>query len=367
MRERRHFCLVNPNAGSCIIKTDMPAGGAERQIVALASGLVASGHKVSILTRLSRTVSSIQHDGVEWVHVPFDYLQGHRAKVLFDWAFLWRRLEELHPDFVLLKQPRHLLGLLAAWGGRNRSSVFFHAAIDRDCSPRLLAEERLVVRLLYRLGLRAADGVLAQTRAQERDLALLTNARVHYLPSLFPGDSPSSSEDQDRSYFLWVGSNSARKRPHLLLDLARELEDQRFVMLYQPGDGTGGLPPQSAPNNVSFVESCPRESIWGYYAGASATISTSALEGFPNVFLESWACRTPIVSLGSDPDDVLATHKAGRLARSFEDLVRLVAELAREPSLATTLGEVAHLYLREHHLPEVVMPRFLSIMEEYEP
>lgn len=368
MARGHHICFVNPNVGGRIMETGLPAGGSETQIVGLAKHLVAEGrHRVSILTHLGKGTSSFRREGVQWYHIPFDYLQGRRHRFFYDLGKLLWRLQRLQPDFVLLKHPRHLLFPLVCWGKYNNFCVLFHAGIDRDFRLDLLAQEPYWSRQMYLQGLRMTGGVIAQTRRQQNGIRRLTKSRVHYLPSIFVGKMRATLSRISYEYFLWVGSNSERKRPQIFIRLASAFPMHRFMMIFQPGDQTGGINPENAPDNMTFVSSCPREEIWQYYAGAKALVSTSCLEGFPNVFLESWDYGKPVISLGFDPDDIISRHGLGRVAQDFDGLVAAIRELEDSDRLVKNLGEAGRRYLELNHVPGVVVPRLWKILDEHRP
>ncbi len=96
-------------------------------------------------------------------------------------------------------------------------------------------------------------------------------------------------------------------------------------------------------------------------------MSTSCLEGFPNVFLESWSYSKPVISLGFDPDDIISRHGLGRVVQDFDGLVAATRELADSDRLAKNLGETGRRYLELNYLPEVVVPLLWRILDEHRP
>jgi glycosyltransferase involved in cell wall biosynthesis len=58
---------------------------------------------------------------------------------------------------------------------------------------------------------------------------------------------------------------------------------------------------------------------------SKALISTSPMEGFPNVFIEAWACGIPVYSLKVDPGSVIEKEGLGIIAHG--DINRIVRGL----------------------------------------
>jgi len=212
------------------------------------------------------------------------------------------------------------------------------------------------------LGIKKVDGIIAQTKAQKKAFELLTGKNVCHLPSIFSptfGDSPRGNTPiSGDDFILWVGSNTDRKRPLIFFDLAQQFPDLSFVMVFSPGDGTGGIEVNAGPQNLKFVASCPRDRLKYYYMQSMMLVSTSKLEGFPNVFLETWWHKKPVLSLDVDPDGIIEKLKLGKVVSDMAALCRELKQLSANKKLRISMGENAHRYVRETHASEKIIGRF---------
>lgn len=205
----------------------------------------------------------------------------------------------------------------------------YHWASDADLDGRLMSGG-WIERWLFRMGRRLAHVELCQT---ERQMAFLSPRRrrkailfpnildpaLAWMPPERPGDS-----------VLWVASVKPKaKRPDLFLDLAKALPSRRFVMV---GDLRG--PPEfqehfrarlRALPNVDWVGPVARQAMPGQYARARCLVNTSDTEGFPNTFLEAFACGVPVVSLTIDPNGLLGNQGAGLV--TGDDPAKLAASV----------------------------------------
>ena len=224
----------------------------------------------------------------------FKYLGGSNVHVFFDWIALIRLVLKIQPDVIILKHPRHLIFLLAIISFFCKKRFYFYAAIDKDVDIKLLSDEPLLSKAFYKIGLKIVSGIFAQTIYQREAFKNLTKVKAFHLHSIY---SKLPLEDHKNPFknpfILWVGSNSFRKRPFIFRDIAIKHPQLLFVMIYSQGDGTGGIDEKMGPANLIYIASCPREKIGKYYYNSLFLVSTSILEGFPNIFLRPLQSSLP--------------------------------------------------------------------------
>jgi glycosyltransferase involved in cell wall biosynthesis len=205
--------------------------------------------------------------------------------------------------------------------------------------------------------LQQADAIVAQTPYQQkllrerygRDSTVIANPfELADWDSRVTKPVPSELRAGLDRYVLWIGrAEPLHKRPQLLLDLARLCPKVDFLMILNPRD------PQiertihaDRPVNVHIVPAVPFDLMPALFSRAVAFVSTSSLEGFPNVFLQAAASGVPIGSLEVGSDFLTAaqagTSTDGDLDR-LADFVRQSWEAPSEPS------SIARSYVAEHH------------------
>lgn len=141
-------------------------------------------------------------------------------------------------------------------------------------------------------------------------------------------------------------------RRHMLDFIGREsLEVLSFLMIVSRTDEAVFLALQAAcPDNLHIVEHVAPTEIWGYLSRARVLVNTSIFEGFPNTFLQSAVAGAPIVSLGVDPDSMMAIHGCGICAGGDMQTMReAVVKLSGDNAHAEVLALAAHRYTLTHH------------------
>src|SRR5262249_9839659 len=123
---------------------------------------------------------------------------------------------------------------------------------------------------------------------------------------------------------LWVGNLRPLKRPDKLLELARRLPAARIHMVGGPYTGSEALyesvkrEAASLPN-VTFHGHVPPSQIAALYERARMLVSTSEIEGFPNIYLQAWAHGAPVVAF-LDPDRMIARNGLGAVVSSVDEM-----------------------------------------------
>lgn len=215
-----------------------------------------------------------------------------------------------------------------------------------------------------------ADYIFVQTERQRhllkqhfgREGALIRNP-VHVAPE----GRATWPRRNEREFVLWIGrSDTFHKRPKLLLDVARRCPDVKFLMiLNKTHAGVFDDIQRERPDNVTIVERVKHHEIWDFYRRARVFVSTSAYEGFPNTFLQAAVSGAPVVSLGVDPEGVLAEHHCGICAHDDFDLfVQSVRELWRDEQMAEAYAGSFFEHVLSYHSLSAQTERFESLLDD---
>ena len=204
-----------------------------------------------------------------------------------------------------------------------------------------------------RLGLFLADRVVTQT-AEQQGVAVRRLGSKATLIRSFCAPLALSVTPQT---FLWVGGIIPYKGPLVYLDLAERVPEATFVMVATPRSGWEQLANEVDERvrrlpNVLLLRPRPRNELHALYEKAVALVGTSTFEGFPNTFMEAWACGVPTLSLSVDPDGIIARHGLGAVAGGS---VEHLAHLARLYWAGRGVdGATAKEYIRREHDPAVI-------------
>lgn len=421
--ERPHVCFISQNLyGLLYPASGLEFGGAEVQVLTLAKALRQQGVPVSVLAGDGREAGRETSDGVTVVLDP--HIGGHlrprvaapetawdrcvaHARALLDrcpprvastvrglyacrrWVASWppvaalvaalrerqcvrRWVDVLRPvgaDIFVTRCSGGNVGYMERACRRLRVKFVYMVAHEYDVSGEYGRKNGAWGRQ-YERGLKRADLVICQHQGQQ-DLL-----RAHYrregpvIRSLCPLPVRPGLRQAERRIVLWVARLEQWKRPELLVDLARRLPGESFVMVAPPTrldrDYSARIEAEVATlPNIRLVPGVPFAEITALFEDAKVFVNTSHYEGFPNTFLQAAASGTPIVSWSVNPEGLLERHRIGHCAEQdqakFEALVR---QLCATPALREELGENGRRYVALHHDPVAIARDYAELFAQ---
>lgn len=347
-------------------------GGAEVQQVRIASWLAQRGYPVSFITLDHGQPDGIDLGGIR-VFKAYAKDTGIRCLRYFHprWSGLCRAMTRADAGIYYQRGPECETGQVGLWCRLHGRRFIFGAANAVNCNQHLLSGESWRDRYLYRVGVRQADVIIAQTEQQQqqfrenmgRSSVLVRSCGWNLVDSPSARMSPPSSEATMR--VVWVGRISPVKRFEWLLDAAERCPDMVFDVVgaanAESGYASSLIARAAATANVRMHGRIPHSEMPDYYRRCSVLCCTSAYEGFPNTFLEAWSLGIPVVST-FDPDGLIASKGLGLVARDVQEIVASLRQMSRSAELWTMASTSAVAHFRDHHTPEVCLPQFERVL-----
>jgi glycosyltransferase involved in cell wall biosynthesis len=374
--DRVSICFVAPHAYPALSERDDVAhvGGAERQQVLLGRELVQRGYRVSFVVLDHGQPDGEEIHGIR-VFTCYRADRGLRGLRFFHPRLtgLWNAMRRADADVYYQRGAESETGLAGHWCRRHARAFIFSFANEMTCAllspfPATSRPERW----LFRHGLRRADAIVVQTARQQRILGETAGLSSTVIRSCCPW--PPEAErvphalgpDEAPGPVLWVGRLSEEKRPEWMIQLATDLPECRFDVVGQCNVAstygrTLAARIQSL-TNVRWHGYVPHARMHALYRGCRVLLCTSESEGFPNVFLEAWACGTPVLS-SVDPDDVIATFRLGHVEPDYAAMKRRLTSLSTESAMWQAAGRRGQAYIREHHRTAVTLTALESVIQ----
>lgn len=161
--------------------------------------------------------------------------------------------------------------------------------------------------------------------------------------------------------FVYVGSLDKRKGFEDFFEIVNRTPNHRYKVIGKVRDKTGNYLYRQLGNfsNVQLMGKLSHSDTINEISRSRALISTSPMEGFPNIFIEAWGCGVPVLSLYVDPGDVIKREELGYVADGNLDLlIKTMPSLNRSEEFSHN----ALTYVLAHHaLTDVRMAEIKDI------
>jgi glycosyltransferase involved in cell wall biosynthesis len=322
----RHDVAIYAPAAACLYeRRPGVTGGAERQTMLLAAGLVRAGLRVVHIVLPVEDPDPTLDGALTLVQRRLVTTRRGPVARSLQLGRVWSALTEADAHVYVFRSGLPALGVTALFcrvGGRR---LVFASSNNHDFTFEFFTGRRPELQL-YRFGVMSADAVVVQSAEQARVAHELfpRTARVVEVPSFA---QPAELSTARPEAFLWVGRLDRYKQPLRYLELAEAMPDAMFWMVPRRLDPerSGGSPGGSADvaferdaldrvaalANVEILEQRPHTEVMRLVERSVAVVNTGTAEGMPNLFLEAWARGIPVLSYDFDPDGRIAEKRLG--------------------------------------------------------
>lgn len=339
------------------------SGGGELQIALLAKVLAKLGHEV-VLIDLMTTENFVTADGIKVYEI-----EGYHDTIR-QFRFFTHLLPRLYSGLKAQKadiyycQIRDFKHLLAFKAARKTNALFvLQLASDLDTLGLKMRIKHdysthfeglywffkvFFTELIFPKLVKNADMVLVQHEGQKANLAKKGIDSIIF-NNLIELDAIPDGPNPERNDFCYVGALDKRKGFAQFFELVEKAPFATFKVIGQPRDRTGYKYYEKLKSfkNVTLFGSLSHPETLLHIYNSKALISTSPMEGFPNIFVEAWACGIPVLSLYFDPGGVIKKEKLGEVADGNMD--KLVNDM-RSVEYSEDFAKKARAYVENNHV-----------------
>jgi len=214
-----------------------------------------------------------------------------------------------------------------------------------------------ITKITYKHGIIKSDAIVCNSRIASKRFRKNIDKRIE---TIYNGQIiPLKKKIQKKNYVLWAGRLTWYKHPELFLELAKALPNYRFVMC-----GGGPLEGQILTlsqniSNLDFKGFITEKKIRKLYGGASAFVSTSESEGFPNTLIECGLCGTPYICF-YDPDEVVCRYNLGAHVKNLQEMISVIPEVISHHGLRRNIRN----YVERFHNIRTTAVKYEKLMLE---
>lgn len=330
------FCFQGNFTGALLGKT---AGGGELQVALLAKSLALHGHEVIIIDPYDCDEDFISSEGIKVLTVP----NWKKGIPMLRYAFrllpkYYRLLLKQKADvyYCRMRDFRHLLVYIVSRKVKARFILAMAADIDATGFKeryRYFYKKQgisawtifngIMVEIVQPFLLRKADIILTQHEGQSH---ILSKKHIHsfVFKNLIDISNFPKVGNPTRTDFIYVSTWLNKRKGFIQLSqLIEQSPGQTFSIVGKPSDSLSNehYLKLKKLENVTLLGQVDHMDSLIHIANSRALVTTSPMEGFPNIFLEAWATGVPVISWIVDPGDIVVKNHLGLVCNGKFDLL----------------------------------------------
>jgi len=307
-------------------------GGAQRVVVTLAKQFIKEGKTVTLLSLAKNDLYELP---LEVKRVYFTNKQKDSMLLMPYYAWKLRKYVKYNEVSVVQSYlfRANFVNILSKILGSNQTvQVSNRSVVSRFLSEGISGKiNLLLIKLLYR----KADLIMYVSQRMQLDFHEQFDIRKDEIVIYNPYDIDRILTDADKQvenftfksdkrYLITVGRLISLKRFQDVIESMKSLDDNVELILLGDGKERDSLLRLSSSygldQRVHFLGQVTNP--FAYISRSDIFVSSSSVEGFPNVLIESMLCKTPIVSSDcvSGPREILApnTESSKQLKKGLE-------------------------------------------------
>ena len=338
-------------------------GGGELQIALLAKALARGGHEV-VIVDFQTSEEFITSDGIKVIKIK-GWNNGIRIirTITHRLPQLYRSLKAQKADvyYCRIRDFRHIF----AWWAAHKVKAKFILGIASDLDIMNFRMrwknfylsnlhnlwgffDGILIEIVYPWLLSKSDLVFVQHEGQNQIL-LQKGIKSILFPNLIDLTQIPVRSNPPHNDFIYVGWLDKRKGFVEFFELVKKAPLHTFKVIGSPRDKIGCFYYEKLKSfeNVSLFGELSHSDTLHHISYSKALISTSPMEGFPNIFIEAWACGIPVLSLYFDPGGIIKREDLGEVADgNLDSLINAMATTISTDKFAIK----AKAYVEHNHV-----------------
>jgi glycosyltransferase involved in cell wall biosynthesis len=343
------------------------SGGAERQLLMLASYLAEKNNEVYVIALSSNIICFEYSKRIKLVDLAKDECKN-KTKIISRFKLLRKKLYEIEPDITV-----HF------W----YQSVYFASLMDRKKIGKIVFSERGdpgdkeyagLLGIIRRLTIHCVSGFVFQSDGARDFFGKKVRDRsiVIHNPVSVPQDQISEPCKNRDNIIVTVGRLHPQKNHKLLIEAFQEVSfdfPNYELLIYGEGEKRKEL--QELIEKIGLTNKVflmgTRKDIYNAIYPASIFVLSSDFEGMPNVLMEAMALGVPCISTDCKPGGAreLIKNEINGLIVPINDklaLEKAIRRMLEDPAFAERLAEKAQDITSTHSKNEIFQKwdRFLQ-------
>lgn len=163
-----------------------------------------------------------------------------------------------------------------------------------------------------------------------------------------------SRKDRDTLKIVWIANMKPLKRPDILINIAQHYRSQLGISFKMIGRLDIKYKEQineeeKLNSNFEYMGELRNDEVNNILLDSDILINTSDYEGFSNTFIQAWMRKNIVISMNSNPDQILNKYNVGFLCSSLDEIVEKISLLRENRNSLREMQNLAYEYAKKEH------------------
>ena len=309
-------------------------------------------------------------------YITYDYMfrKYWNPNIYTDIFVIYRLIKRLSPDIIYKQGVNYIAAVGVHYAKLHNIPMILHIASLRDvetlkCRFRARAIFDFLNLNIAKYVIRNASEIICQAMYQN---ILLQSNYGRTCDLVLPNFHPIPENTIKKTLpikIVWIANLKPLKQPELFIELADHFKDKqniKFIMIGRPESGTWQrslFEKMSRLFNIEYIGELPIKEVNEVLSESHILVNTSEYEGFSNTYIQAWMRKVPVVTLNSDPDDVIKEKEIGFHSKNFDQMVQDVKKLIENEKLREEMGERSQKFALQTFSVSNIS-RFVDLIEQ---
>jgi glycosyltransferase involved in cell wall biosynthesis len=348
-------------------------GGAELQVDYLANRAVNENFEVHFIYENNGRIIKNENGLILHPLKRKQVIKGLGQRWVLYRKSIYNELFSINPDVVYTRLGSSWAGFAADYCLRNGVEHIHAIASDNDLTGKIkigLMRPLDFFEAKYLInGLRKASVIIVQNQIQQKLLSLKFKRNGVVINQMTPLVRESLIIKPTRPIqVLWIGTLKSIKRPDIFVEVTRLLTKRGLECKFLMAGRISKKYEQMIFNHMhqnpqfTFLGELTQEQVFDLLSESHLLINTSDYEGFSNTFVQAWMRKVIVLSMNSNPNEIITREQIGFICPNIDELIEKVELLLNNNLLRDNMAQKAYTYCKVNHSLESNIEKVFSLM-----
>lgn len=334
-------------------------GGAELQILYLIEELLTQNYRVYYIYEDKKIPFENKHN-IELIPLTSKL----RSKRFGDrWIYfkkeIFRNLNRIKPDGIYTRTYSSWSGFATQYALKNKIPHVWAVASDNDIPKSiekvsLLRPRDIIAKQLMNLTINNCTEIVVQNLEQQSLLKRYYNREGILITQSSEVENENVIEkSEDLINVVWIANLKHIKQPEVFLSLVENFANDKRVRFTMIGRSSStyleNIEKLREISNFEYLGELTNSEVNAILCKSNVLVNTSLAEGFSNTFVQAWLRKVVVISMNSNPDNILIKHNVGFVESHLNSIVTRLEFLINNKSILNEMSVAAQAYALEHH------------------